>query len=162
MSPIRLLLAVVFLAAAILPSQANMRFEELSERVKNQLVEMSRICTLVGGRPGDPLRAIEFFDLDDDGTPDIIYDESRLACAGVAPGAWCDAIGCRTYVTLSQRGSWRPAFDVVGSYCIDHSNAPPRFVTIQRNYSVDGTMTILNVRYRFRRGMAFQDGRGTC
>ena len=41
------------------------------------------------------------------------------------------------------------------------TTSPPRFLTVQQNFSMSGLYT-LNVRYRFRNGLAFQEGRGTC
>jgi hypothetical protein len=158
----RLFALAVLLAAALSPASAAMRFDDLPERVRTDLFTLAQACSIIGGRPGDSMEAIAFFDLDENGELDIILDEGRFPCAGVRPDAHCREVGCSTYVTLSMRGSWRPAFDVVGSYCIDRTDDPPRFVTIQRNYHVDGTITVLNVRYRFRRGMAFQEGRGAC
>ncbi len=154
--------AAFFFTAWAAPASAAMRFDDLPERTRTDLFDLSRVCSVIGGRPGDAMASIEFFDFDEDGTPDIIFDEGRFPCAGVRREAWCPPIGCSTFVTLSQRGRWRPAFDVVGSYCIDRESRPARFVTIQRTFTPDGKPSVFNVRYRFRKGMAFQEGLGTC
>ncbi len=152
--------ALLLLLAA--PAQAAPGLDGLPKRVQDQLWEMIGACGARGGRAGDPLQAIERVDLDGDGTPDVVLDEARFPCRGVAAGALCPEAGCSTYVTLSDRGRWRPALDVVGGYCIDRAESPPRFMTVQKQYLADGGGYILNVRYRFSRGMAFQDGRGRC
>ncbi len=156
------LLAATLFSAASIPREAGANFNDLPEIVRDELFFLTRVCNSVGGRPGDPMAAIERVDLDGDGSSDIILDAGRFICAGVVPEAHCPEVGCSTSVYLSHRGSWRPAFDIVGSYCIDRTTAPATFVTIQRNFHADGSMTILNVRYRFSRGMAFQEGRGSC
>lgn len=145
-----------------MPREVLANFNDLPELVRNELFHYSSVCTSIGGRPGDPMAAIERVDLDGDDAPDIILDAGGFACAGVVPQAHCPEVGCSTSVFLSHGGSWRPAFDVVGSYCIDRTTTPATFVTIQRNFLADGSMTILNVRYRFSKGMAFQEGRGVC
>jgi len=156
------LLAATLVAVAWMPRDAAAHFNDLPEIVRDELFYLTRVCTAVGGRPGDPMTAIERVDLDGDDIPDIILDAGRFTCAGVVPEAHCPEVGCSTSVFLSHRGSWRPAFDVVGSHCIDRTTTPATFVTIQRNFIADGSMTILNVRYRFSKGMAFQEGRGSC
>lgn len=150
------------LAATLIPRGAAANFNDLPELVRDELFYYSSVCTSVGGRPGDPMAAIEVVDLDGDGAPDIVLDAGRLACTGIVPQAHCPEVGCSTSIFLSDSGKWRPAFDIVGSYCIDRTTTPSSFVTVQRNFLADGTMTILNVRYRFSKGMAFQDGRGVC
>ena len=162
MSITRLASVFILFAASFLPLGAAANFNDLPQLVRDELFYVSRVCDLAGGRPGDPMSAIAFHDLDEDGTPDIILDAGRFACAGVREAAHCPEVGCSTSVYLSHGGSWRPAFDTVGSYCIDSTSKPPRLVTIQRNFLVDGTVTILNVRFRFSKGKAFQEGRGSC
>jgi hypothetical protein len=156
------LLAAAFLAVASMPRDAAANFNDLPEIVRDELFYLTRICNSIGGRPGNPMTAIEEIDLDGDAILDIILDAARFTCAGVAPAAHCPDVGCSTSVFLSHRGNWRPAFDIVGSYCIDRTTTPATFVTIQRNFIADRSMTILNVRYRFSKGMAFQEGRGSC
>jgi hypothetical protein len=155
------LLAAASLAVASMP-RAAANFNDLPEIVRDEILYLTRICNSIGGRPGDPMAAIEEIDLDGDGIPDIILDAGRFICSGVAPEAHCPDVGCSTSVFLSHRGNWRPVFDIVGSYCIDRTTQPATFVTIQRNFIANGSMTILNVRYRFSKGMAFQKGRGSC
>ena len=162
MSITRLVSAALFLVASLFPFGASANFNDLPQLVRDELFYLSRMCTAVGGRSGDPMAAVAFVDFDQDGTPDIILDAGRFPCAGVREAAHCPEVGCSTSVYLSHRGSWRPAFSNVGSYCLDLAASPPRLVTIQRNFLVDGTVTILNVRFRFSRGMAFQEGRGSC
>lgn len=162
MSFARLAPVAVLFAALLFPLGTKANFNDLPQLVRDELFYLSRLCNAVGGAPGDPMAAIEFVDFDRDGEPDIILDASRLPCAGVRESANCPEVGCATSVYLSHRGDWRPAFDNVGSYCIDHTSNPPRLVTIQRNFLVDGTVTVLNVRVRFSKGMAFQEGRGSC
>ncbi len=156
---LRWALPILLLAA---PAQAAPGLESLPKRVQDQAWELIQACNGARGRSGDPMLAIERVDLDGDGTPDVILDEARFPCAGIAPGALCPKVGCSTYVVLSDRGRWRPALDVVGGYCIDRAESPPRFMTVQKQYLAEGGGYILNVRYRFTRGMAFQDGRGRC
>jgi hypothetical protein len=158
----RLAATAILLAASLVPFGASAHFNDLPQLVRDELFYLSRVCTAVGGQSGDPMAAIEFFDFDEDGTPDIILDAGRFPCAGVRQEAHCPEVGCSTSVYLSHGGNWRPAFDTVGSYCIDRTSKPPRLVTIQRNFLVDGTVTILNVRFRFSKGMALQEGRGSC
>ena len=160
----RLMLIVVamLLLAPTAHAHDRLGFNDLPERIRNQLFDLSRRCSLVGGTPGNPMDAVGFADFDQDGMPDIIVDESRFPCGGFRPGTVCVQPGCRVYVTLSQNGRWRPVFDVVGSYCIDFGRSPPDLITIQRNFLADGSMTIINIRYEFRRGMAFQRGLDTC
>ncbi|KAA2235381.1 hypothetical protein [Salinarimonas soli] len=154
--------ALILLLLAASPALAAPALDGLPKRVQDDLWEMIRACNAAGGRPGDPMRALEAVDLDGDGTPDLVLDEARFPCAGLKAGALCPSVGCSTYVTLSDRGRWRPALDVVGGYCIDRAETPARFMTVQKQYLADGGGYILNVRYRFRNGMAFQDGRGRC
>jgi hypothetical protein len=154
--------AFILLLLVAQPAAAASGIDGLPKRVQGQVWDMIRACNAAGGRPGDPMLAIEAVELDGDGTPDLVLDEARFPCAGSKPGALCPGIGCSTYVTLSDRGRWRAALDVVGGYCIDRTTAPFRFMTVQRQYLADGGGYILNVRYRFSRGMAFQDGRGRC
>jgi hypothetical protein len=154
-----LLLSAV--SASVAMAAAPPGFEALPKRVQDQLWDLATICNRVGGRPGDAMQSIEAVDLDGDATPDLILDEARFPCRGVAPAAVCPEIGCSTYLTLSNGGRWRPALDFVGGYCLDRSATPPRFLTVQQNFSTSGLYT-LNVRYRFRRGLAFQEGRGKC
>jgi len=156
------LLAATFIAVAWMPRDALANFNDLPEIVRDELFYLTRVCSSVGGSPADPMAAIERVDLDGDGVDDIILDAGRFTCAGVVPEAHCPEVGCSTSVTLSHGGNWRPAFDIVGSYCIDRTTTPATFLTIQRNFTADGSMTILNVRYRFSKGMAFQEGRGSC
>ena len=143
------------------PVAAKATFDTLPKRVQDQLWDLASVCNRAGGRPGDAMQAIEAVDLDGDGTPDLILDEARFPCRGVQPTALCSEVGCSTYLTLSNGGRWRPALDFVGGYCLDRSATPPRFLTIQQNFSTGGLYT-LNVLYRFRHGLAFQEGRGKC
>lgn len=165
---IRILFAGLILSLAVTlgapqgAASPPLSFNDLPERIRSQLFDLSRRCSLLGGAPGDVMDAVAFADFDADGMPDIILDENRFVCSGLRPGAVCPPLGCSTYVTLSQRGRWRPGFEVVGSYCIDFDRSPPELITIQRNFLADGSMTIINIRYRFRRGMAFQRGLDTC
>ncbi|HYF53644.1 MAG TPA: hypothetical protein VEA41_05255 [Salinarimonas sp.] len=156
---LRWALPVLLLAA---PALAAPGLESVPKRVQDGVWALIQACNAGGGRPGDPMQAIERVDLDGDGADDVILDEARFPCRGLKPGALCPEVGCSTYLTLSDRGRWRPALDVVGGYCLDRSASPPRFMTVQRQYLADGGGYILNVRYRFRNGMAFQDGRGQC
>ncbi len=153
---------VMSFAGPAAASPDRLGFDDLPERIRSQLFDLSRRCSLLGGTPGDVMDAVGFADFDADGMPDVIVDENRFICQGLRPGAVCPPTGCSTYVTLSQRGRWRPGFEVVGSYCIDFDVSPPELITIQRNFRADGSMTIINIRYRFRRGMAFQRGLDTC
>jgi len=157
----RLLACLVLILLLAFPARAQ-RFDALPKRAQDQIWAMIEACSRAGGRAGDPMRAVERVDLDADATPDVIFDEARFPCAGPRPGALCQAAGCSTYVTLSDHGRWRPALDVVGGYCIDRSADPPRFMTVQKQYLAGGGGYVLTVRYRFARGMAFQDGRGAC
>jgi|GEM_PF-1341238 len=165
---IRMLLAGLVLSLAVAlgtpPAFATtpLAFNDLPERIRDHLFDLSRRCSLMGGTPGDVMDAVDFADFDDDGMPDIIVDENRFVCSGLRPGAVCPPLGCSTYVTLSQNGRWRPGFEVVGSYCLDFDRSPPELITIQRNFLADGSMKIMNIRYRFRKGMAFQRGLDTC
>jgi hypothetical protein len=156
---LRWVLPFLLLAAS---AQAAPSLDGLPKRVQDQVWKMIRACNAAGGRTGDPMLAIEAVELDGDGTPDLVFDEARFPCTGLRPGALCPEFGCSTYVALSDRGRWRAALDVVGGYCIDRTGTQPRFMTVQRQYLADGSSYILNVRYGFRRGMAFQDGRGRC
>lgn len=157
-----LIVAGMLLPVPVAHAHDRLGFNDLPERIRNQLFDLSRRCSLLGGTPRDPMDAVDFADFDRDGMPDIILDENRFACDGLRPGAICPQTGCRTYVTLSQNGRWRPVFDVAGSYCIDFDRSPPDLITIQRNFLADGSMNIINIRYQFRRGMAFQRGLDTC
>jgi len=157
-----LIIVGILLPAPAIHADDGLRFNDLPERIRNQLFDLSRRCSLLGGNAGNPMDAVAFADFDRDGMPDIILDENRFACDGLRPGAVCMQPGCRTYVTLSQDGRWRPVFDVAGSYCIDFDRSPPDLITIQRNFLADGSMNIINIRYEFRRGMAFQRGLDTC
>ena len=148
--------------APLAPASAAGTIDALPQRVQTGLWDLQRACNWVGGRPGDATQAIESADLDGDGTPDLILDEARFPCRDVEPGAACPKIGCSTYVTLSDHGRWRPALDYVGGYCLEPASKPPKLLTIQKNYSVDGGLSVLHVRYVFKRGMAFQEGRGKC
>ena len=154
--------AAILLAASLSPLAAASNFNDLPQLARDELFYLSQVCNAAGGRPGDPMAAIGLHDLDEDGTPDIILDAGRFPCAGVLEASHCPEVGCSTTVYLSHGGNWRPAFDTVGSYCIDSTSKPPRLVTIQRNFLVDGTVTTLNARFRFSKGMAFQEGRGSC
>ena len=154
-------LLISALSAAAAMAAPKPAFETLPKRVQEHLWELARVCNRAGGRPGDPMQAIEAVDLDGDRTADLILSEERFPCRDVEPVAVCPEIGCSTALTLSNGGRWRPALDFVGGYCLDRSATPPRFLTVQRNFSTSGVYT-LNVRYRFRHGMAFQEGRGTC
>jgi hypothetical protein len=147
---------------AFAPAGRAMTFESLPPVLQKHLFDLAQACSRAGGRAGDAMKAIEGFDFDDDGTPDIILDEGRYPCRGAEPEAHCAPVGCYTIVTLSQGGRWKQAFDLVGSYCIDRDADPPRLVTIQRNFLTSGESTVLSVRYRFKKGMAFQEGRGRC
>jgi hypothetical protein len=152
---------LIFAVSASAAAPAPPSFEALPKRLQDQLWDLASLCNRAGGRPGDTLQAIEAVDLDGDGTPDLILDEARFPCRGVKPAAVCSEVGCSTYLTLSNGGRWRPALDFVGGYCLDRTASPPRFLTIQQNFSTSGLYT-LNVRYRFRHGLAFQEGRGHC
>lgn len=153
--------ALVLAAALLAPEAARASFDALPPLAQTPVLEMVEACTQAGGQPGDPMMAIERVDLDDDGTPDVILDENRFDCRGRS-FRHCQAFGCQTTIFLSDRGRWRPSLTITGSYCLEYGRTPTRFVTIQRNFDVGGGMSILNVRYRFRRGMYFQDGRGSC
>lgn len=167
MSPRKLSWILLIVVGMLLPgpdthADDRLGFNDLPERIRNQLFDLSQRCSLSGGSPGDPMDAVAFADFDRDGMPDIVLDENRFVCEGLRRGAVCRQPGCRTYVTLSQDGRWRPAFDVTGSYCIDFDRSPPDLITIQRNFLADGSVNIINIRYEFRRGMAFQRGLDTC
>lgn len=157
-----LIVAGMLLPAPEIRANDGLGFNDLPERIRNQLFNLSRRCSLQGGNAGDPMDAVAFADFDSDGMPDIVLDENRFPCGGLLRGAVCMQPGCRTYVTLSHDGRWRPVFDVAGSYCIDFDRSPPDLITIQRNFLADGSMNIINIRYEFRRGMAFQRGLDTC
>lgn len=161
----RVLLSGLIMWAALAPSAAAGAagtIDALPKGVQNDLWDLQRACNQVGGRPGDAMQAIAGADLDGDGTPDLILDEARFPCRGVEPGAACPKIGCSTYITLSDHGRWRPALDFVGGYCLEPASNPPKLLTIQKNYSVEGGLSLLHVRYVFKRGLAFQEGRGKC
>lgn len=154
--------ALALLAALTAPQAARASFSGLPPVVQDKALAMVEACQRAGGFPGDPMMAIERVDLEDDGRLDVILDQNRFDCRG-AQSMHCPAIGCETFVFLNRRwGGWKQALSLVGSYCIEYGARPPRFVSIQRNYSFNGGSEILNVRYRFRRGMYFQDGRGSC
>jgi hypothetical protein len=154
--------ALALLAALLAPDAARASFDDLPAIVQAKALAMMDACRRAGGQPGNPIAAIERVDLEDDGRPDLVLDENRFDCRG-RQSMHCARIGCETFVFLHRRWSgWRQALSLVGSYCIEYGERPPRFVTIQRNFDFNGGSDILNVRYRFRRGMYFQDGRGTC
>ncbi|MCG6122302.1 MAG: hypothetical protein MEP57_06305 [Microvirga sp.] len=155
-------LALALFAAIGGASAAVLGYDDLPHRVREQLREIEASCAIIGGRPGDPMEAIAFHDFDADGMPDIVFDQNRFRCGGFREGEFCPEIGCYTYVTLSRNGRWTPAFEVVGSYCVEVDAQPPRFVTIQRNFTADGATSFIRVRYRFQNGLAIQDGRGSC
>lgn len=157
-----LTLALAFPAVAGGATAAVMGYEDLPFRVREQLREIEASCLVIGGRPGDPMETIAFHDFDDDGMPDIVFDQNRYRCGGFREGEFCPEIGCYTYVTLSRNGRWTPAFEVVGSYCVETDVSPPRFATIQRIFTADGGSSLIRVRYKFRNGLAIQDGRGSC
>ncbi len=78
----RVFFSGLLLWAALAPAGAagaNSTFEALPKRVRDNLWELQRACNLVGGRPGDPMQAVEAVDLDGDG-----YDE--VLCTGKGPG----------------------------------------------------------------------------
>lgn len=152
---------IVLCAALLVPAGARADFADLPDMAKARALRMVEACTAAGGRPTDPMRAIERVDLDADGTPDVVLDENRFDCRD-RPSLHCDPIGCETVVFLSHGGRWKLGFDVIGSYCIERDRDPARFVTIQRNFIADGRVTIINVRYRFRNGLYYQDGQGSC
>lgn len=154
--------ALALLAALLAPEAARASFDALPPIVQARALAMVEACREAGGQPGDPMAAIERVDLEGDGRPDAILDQNRFDCHG-RQSMHCPQIGCETFVFLDRRwGGWTQALSLVGSYCIEYSQRPPRFVTIQRNFDFDGGSNMLNVRYRFRRGMYFQDGRGAC
>jgi hypothetical protein len=142
-------------------AQASL-LNQLPEQARKQLWTLIETCNRIEGRVGDPMQAVETADLDGDRVADIVVDESKFPCSGLPEAALCADIGCSTYVYLSNKGRWVLAFDVVGSYCIDRTKTPPQFLTRQRSFLADGTGFELNVRYRFTKGMAFQEGRGSC
>jgi hypothetical protein len=153
-----LLLALVVPPA---PASALYRVEGLPKPLRDLVWTMTSACISSGGRAGDAMKAVEAIDLDEDALPDLIFDESAFPCSGLnAP--LCPQIGCSTYVYLNRKGEWKMVFDVVGSYCLDRTRTPPQFLTIQNNYLTDGGSYALNVKYRFTKGMAFQEGRGSC
>lgn len=152
---------LVLTATLLAPSLARATIADLPDLPRSAVETMVGHCVAAGGRPGNAAMAIERIDLDGDGTPDVILDENRLECRD-RPFAHCQEFGCQTSIFLSHRGSWKPSLIVTGSYCIEYGRSPPSFVTIQRNFNIDGAMQIVNVRYRFRRGLYFQDGRGVC
>jgi hypothetical protein len=154
--------ALLALAASAGAARASSMLDALPPRVRQHLAELARGCEAQGGRRGDPAEAVEAVELDGDGAADVILDEARFPCRGPEAGALCPETGCSTAVHLSNHGRWRLAFDGVGSYCLDRSTTPARFLTVQRQYRIDGAPFILNVRYRFRHGLALQDGRGRC
>ena len=154
--------ALLAVAASATAARASSMLDAMPPRVRQHLAELAGGCEAHGGRRGDPTAAVEAVELDGDGTADFILDEARYPCRGLENGAFCPETGCSTAVHLSNHGRWRLAFDVVGSYCLDRSSTPARFLTVQRQYRIDGTPFILNVRYRFSRGLAVQDGRGRC
>lgn len=160
-----LLRALALAAGLVVASDAVasvMRYEDLPPVSREKLRALEIACLALGGRPGDPMDTIAFHDFDADGMPDIVFDQNRYRCGGFRGGEFCPEIGCYTYVTLSRNGRWTPVFEVVGSYCVETEADPPRFVTIQRNYTADGGAHFIKVRYRFRNGMPIQDGRGSC
>lgn len=154
--------ALALLAALLAPDPARASFEDLPPIVQNKALAMVEACRRAGGEPGNPMAAIERVDLEDDGRPDVVLDQNRFDCRG-RQAMHCPPIGCETFVFLNKRWSgWKLVLSLVGSYCIEYGRRPPQFVTIQRNFDFNGGSDILNVRYRFRRGMYFQDGRGSC
>lgn len=161
--PIASLLAAALLATAFLaPDPAHARLDDLPTPIRERALAMVEACRRAGGVPGDPMMAVERVDLTGNGRADAILDQNRFACRG-RPSMHCPQIGCETFVFLNRRWTgWKQVLSLVGSYCIEYGERPPRFVTIQRNFSFDGDSEILNVRYRFTRGIYFQDGRGTC
>lgn len=155
-------LTIALLAAPAGGISAASFNERLPQPIQKHLWELIEACGAVGGRAGEPTEAVEALDLDGDGARDFILDQGRFPCRDVPPGAICNEVGCSTYVLLAWGERWRLAFDVVGGYCIDAASDPPRLVTIQKNHVVGGGAYMLNVRYRFAKGMAFQEGRGRC
>ncbi|WP_372425746.1 hypothetical protein [Salinarimonas chemoclinalis] len=157
------LLAPGLLACALLSAgPAEARLESLPDLIQTKALQMVDACRRAGGNPGDPMMAIERIDLTGNGRPDAILDENRFDCHG-RQSMHCPQVGCETFVFVNRRWlGWKQILSVVGSYCIEYGQRPPRFVTIQRNHSFDGGSEILNVRYRFNRGVYFQDGRGRC
>ncbi|MGP9819665.1 hypothetical protein ACTZWW_06595 [Salinarimonas sp. NSM] len=157
------LLALLLLLAPLLASRpAEARLDDLPDLIQARALAMMEACRAAGGSPGDPMSAIERLDLTGNGRPDAILDENRFDCRG-RQSMHCAPIGCETFVFVNQRWTgWKQILSLVGSYCIEYGQRPPRFVTIQRNHSFDGGSEILNVRYRFTRGVYLQDGRGSC
>lgn len=156
------LLACLVLSLVALAAPAQARLDALPEMVQRRALAMVDACQRAGGSPGDPMMAIERVDLTGNGRPDLVLDENRFDCHG-RQSMHCAPIGCETFVFVDQRWTgWKQILSVVGSYCIEYGERPPRFVTIQRNFTFDGGSEILNVRYRFTRGMYLQDGRGSC
>ncbi|WP_029030143.1 hypothetical protein [Salinarimonas rosea] len=157
------LFACALLVAVLLTARpAEARLDELPDLVQSRATAMVEACRAAGGRPGDPMMAIERIDLTGNGRPDAILDQNRFDCHG-RQSMHCAPAGCETFVFVDRRWiGWKQILSVVGSYCIEYGQRPPRFVTIQRNHSFDGGSEILNVRYRFTRGVYFQDGRGRC
>jgi hypothetical protein len=143
------------------PALALYRVEALPKPLQDRIWEMHSACLQTGGKTGEPMKAVEVLDLDGDELPDVIFDESRFPCLGIQ-GLLCPANGCSTYIHLNRGGRWIMAFDILGSYCLDRSQTPPQFITIQKNFLSSGDSYSLNVRYRFEKGMAFQQGRGRC
>src|ERR687886_394036 len=107
----RVLSPGLLLWTALVPfgAGAGPMLDNLPKRVQDDLWDLQRACNRVGGRPGDPMQAIETADLDGDGTPDVILNEGRFPCRDVEPEAACPKIGCSTAITLSNHGRWRPA-----------------------------------------------------
>jgi hypothetical protein len=161
----RVLPSGLFLCAALAPlgaAGASLSLDAMPKIVQTYVWDLHRACSQLGGRPGDVMQAIETADLDGDGAADVIFDEARFPCRDVRARVVCPEIGCSTFVALSDHGRWRLALDVVGGYCLDRTSAPPKFMTVQQNFTAGGAHATLNVRYVFRRGMAFQEGRGKC
>jgi hypothetical protein len=152
--------AVLFSSAAW--GQSRLKLDDMPARIQKQLWDLLQSCQLAGGVPQNPMKAVELANLDDDNVPDVILDEARFPCTGVEERALCAEAGCSTYVMLSDKGRWRAALDIIGSYCLDRSIEPAKFYTMQKQFLVNGSSYIINIPYRFTRGMAFQEKRADC
>jgi len=89
-----LMLSALFMISANASDQAQKKLPAL---VQNELSEMLKTCSEVGGKPGKSPGLLTVADLTGDSVPDFIIDESAFNCEGAA-SLYSGSGGSQVYV----------------------------------------------------------------